>query len=68
MPKTARATANISAVVGSDEAEIKRVAAELAEKLTPPDAGAFGLEKRFHTRNMNSGAITNRIIGFRASR
>src|SRR4029077_17832800 len=44
MSKTASATANIPAVVGSDEAEVKRVAAELAEKLTPPDAGAFGLE------------------------
>jgi DNA polymerase-3 subunit delta len=46
MPKTkaTAATANIYAVVGSDEAEIKRVATELAEKLTPPDAGDFGLE------------------------
>ncbi|MGZ5552458.1 MAG: DNA polymerase III subunit delta [Chthoniobacterales bacterium] len=46
MPK-ARAktdTANIHAVVGSDEGEVKRVAAELAAKLTPPDAGDFGLE------------------------
>src|SRR5947208_5529169 len=32
------------AVVGSDEAEVKHVAAELAEKLTPPGAGDFGLE------------------------
>jgi DNA polymerase III subunit delta len=46
MPKTKSptATANIYAVVGSDEAEVKRVAAELAEKLTPPGAGDFGLE------------------------
>jgi DNA polymerase III subunit delta len=46
MPKTKSkpATANIHAVVGSDESEIKRVAAELAAKLTPPDAGDFGLE------------------------
>jgi DNA polymerase-3 subunit delta len=46
MPKTkvATITANIHAVVGSDEAEVKRVAAELAEKLTPPEAGDFGLE------------------------
>ncbi|MGZ5005901.1 MAG: DNA polymerase III subunit delta, partial [Chthoniobacterales bacterium] len=46
MPK-ARAktdTANIHAVVGLDEGEVKRVAAELAAKLTPPDAGDFGLE------------------------
>ena len=34
----------IYAVVGSDEAEVKRVAAELAANLTPPDAGDFGLE------------------------
>jgi DNA polymerase-3 subunit delta len=48
MPKTNAKTkagaANIYAVVGSDEAEVKRAAAELAEKLTPPDAGDFGLE------------------------
>jgi DNA polymerase-3 subunit delta len=42
--KTKTAAANIYAVVGSDEAEVKRAAAELAEKLTPPDAGDFGLE------------------------
>ncbi|MEP6686598.1 MAG: DNA polymerase III subunit delta [Verrucomicrobiota bacterium] len=46
MPKTkaAAATTNIHAVVGSDESEIKRAAAELATKLTPADAGDFGLE------------------------
>ena len=48
MPKTkakaAPATSRIHAVVGSDESEVKRVAAELAAKLTPPDAGDFGLE------------------------
>jgi DNA polymerase III subunit delta len=46
MPKTKTKpeTANIYAVVGSDEAEVKHVAAELAEKLTPSDAGDFGLE------------------------
>lgn len=42
--KAAASTANIHAVVGSDESEVKRVAAELAQKLTPPDAGDFGLE------------------------
>jgi DNA polymerase-3 subunit delta len=42
--KTKAAAATIYAVVGSDEAEVKRAAAELAEKLTPPDAGDFGLE------------------------
>src|SRR5258708_17399551 len=41
-PKTA--TANIYAVMGSDEAEVKRVAADLAEKLKPVGAGDFGLE------------------------
>jgi DNA polymerase III subunit delta len=46
MPKTkaTTATASIYAVLGSDEAEVKRVAAELAEKLTPPGAGDFGLD------------------------
>ena len=43
-PKTKAATANIYAVVGSDEAEVKRVATELATNLTPPGAGDFGLE------------------------
>src|SRR5258708_18067312 len=42
--KTKSETANIYAVVGSDEAEVKHVAAELATKLTPPGAGDFGLE------------------------
>ena len=42
--KTKTTTGNIYAVVGSDESEVKRVAAELAANLTPPDAGDFGLE------------------------
>jgi DNA polymerase III subunit delta len=42
--KTKAANANIYAVLGSDEAEVKRVAAELASNLTPPSAGDFGLE------------------------
>jgi len=37
-------TVNIHAVVGSDEAEVKRVAAELAQKLAPAAAGDFGSE------------------------
>lgn len=41
-PKPAATT--IHAIVGSDESEVKRVAAELAAKLTPPEAGDFGLE------------------------
>jgi DNA polymerase-3 subunit delta len=48
MPKvksrTAESESNIHAVVGSDESEVKRVAAELAAKLAPPDAGEFGVE------------------------
>ncbi len=42
--KTTASESNIRAVVGSDESEVKRVAAELAAKLAPPDAGEFGLE------------------------
>src|SRR6476661_1374497 len=42
--KAAPSTSNIHAVVGSDESEVKREAVELAAKLTPPDAGDFGLE------------------------
>ena len=46
MPKTdtKAASAEIYAVAGSDEAEVKRVATELAQKLAPEDAGDFGLE------------------------
>ena len=46
MPKTKAKTpsANIHAVVGSDEGEVKRVAAELAGNLMPPGAGEFGLD------------------------
>jgi DNA polymerase-3 subunit delta len=42
--KTKAATGNIFAVVGSDESEVKRVAAELATRLMPPGAGDFGME------------------------
>jgi DNA polymerase III subunit delta len=42
--KTKTATAKIHAVVGSDESQVKRVATGLADELTPPDAGDFGLE------------------------
>ena len=38
------APAKIHAVVGSDDVEVKHVAAELAEKLKSADAGDFGLE------------------------
>jgi len=42
--KTKAASPNTYAVLGSDEAEIKRVASELASNLTPAGAGDFGLE------------------------
>jgi DNA polymerase-3 subunit delta len=42
--KTNAASASVYAVLGSDEAEVKRVAGELASRLTPPGAGDFGLE------------------------
>jgi DNA polymerase-3 subunit delta len=42
--KTKTATANIHAIVGSDDARVKREAAELAHKLAPAAAGEFGLE------------------------
>jgi DNA polymerase III subunit delta len=42
--KVSRATANIHAIVGSDESAIKNAAKELATKLAPADAGDFGVE------------------------
>lgn len=42
--KAAAKTANIHAVVGSDEAEVKRVASQLAAQLTPEAGGDFGVE------------------------
>src|SRR5438045_7777571 len=42
--KTKSETANVYAIVGSDEAEVKHVATELAQKLAPDDVGDFGLE------------------------
>src|SRR5205085_12135220 len=42
--KAKTSESNVHAIVGSDEGEVKRVAAELAAKLTPPEAGEFGLE------------------------
>ena len=45
MPKAAEPKAkNIFAIVGSDEGAVKAAARELADQLTPPDAGEFGLE------------------------
>ena len=37
-----KSIAPIHAVVGSDESEVKRAAREIADRLTPPDAGEFG--------------------------
>ena len=42
--KAKPAAARIHAVVGSDDVEIKRTAAELAERFKPANAGDFGLE------------------------
>jgi DNA polymerase-3 subunit delta len=42
--KTAARVSKIYVVLGSDEAEVKRAAAELATKLAPADAGDFGVE------------------------
>jgi DNA polymerase III subunit delta len=42
--KVKRDLSKIYAVVGSDEAEVKRVARDMAGQLTPPTAGDFGLE------------------------
>jgi DNA polymerase-3 subunit delta len=42
--KSRPAPANIYAIVGSDESEVKRVATGLAAELTPPDASDFGRE------------------------
>jgi DNA polymerase-3 subunit delta len=44
MPKTRSAESSVYAVVGSDEAQVKQVAAELAARLAPQEAGDFGLE------------------------
>ena len=45
MPKAAEPKAgNLFAVVGSDEGAVKAAARALADRLTPPDAGEFGLE------------------------
>ena len=40
----AESARNVTAVVGSDEGAVKEAARALADKLTPPDAGEFGLE------------------------
>jgi DNA polymerase-3 subunit delta len=42
--KSRPATANIHAIVGSDESAVKNAAKELATRLAPVDAGDFGVE------------------------
>ena len=42
--KPAHKTANVYAVVGSDESAVKAAAAELATRLAPAEAGDFGVE------------------------
>src|SRR5437660_9974901 len=44
MAKLKTRTANLYAIVGSDEAAVKREAAALAKQLAPAEAGEFGLE------------------------
>ena len=56
--KTKTSIANIRAIVGSDEARIKREAAELAQKLAPAEAGEFGLEIIDGTADNVDGAAT----------
>jgi DNA polymerase-3 subunit delta len=64
--KTKENAANIHAVVGSDESEVKRVAAELAAKLTPPDAGEFGLEVIDACADNVDQAVTKIRLGIEA--
>jgi DNA polymerase-3 subunit delta len=55
----AKKNAAIRVVAGSDEAEVKRRAAELAEAMTSPDAGEFG-------RDMIDGVAENADAAARA--
>ncbi len=70
MPKakarTAESESRIHAVVGSDESEVKRVAAELAATLTPPDAGEFGLEVIDACADNVDQAVTKIRLGIEA--
>jgi DNA polymerase-3 subunit delta len=52
---------NIHAVLGNDEARVKEAALALAEKLTPPDAGEFGVEIIEGSADRADDAV--RIIG-----
>lgn len=51
-PKTARADAQIHAILGTDESEVKRVSRELADRLTPSGGDDFA-------REIIDGAATN---------
>ncbi len=44
MAAKSKSAGQVHAVVGSDEAEVKRVARELADKLTPAEGGDFGCD------------------------
>jgi DNA polymerase III subunit delta len=64
--KTAQSESQIHAVVGSDESEVKRVAAELAAQLTPPDAGEFGVEVIDACADNIDQAVTKIRLGIEA--
>lgn len=44
MPKKSEPSSRVHAVIGSDEADVKTVGAELAARLAPAEAGEFGVE------------------------
>jgi DNA polymerase-3 subunit delta len=49
---------NIHVILGTDDATVKETAAKLVEKLSPPDAGDFGLETIDGTAENTDGAIS----------
>ena len=49
----------VHAVVGTDEAEVKRVAAELASNLTAPEAGEFGADVIDGAVDLADAAVTS---------
>lgn len=49
---------DIHAVLGSDEARVKQTAAERAVRMTPPDAGDFGVETFDGTVDNSEQAVT----------
>ncbi|MEM8955679.1 MAG: DNA polymerase III subunit delta [Verrucomicrobiota bacterium] len=50
-------TKNIHVILGTDDATVKETAAKLVEKLTPADAGDFGLEMIDGTAENTDGAV-----------